>query len=472
MSEDLKIHDIIINDDPKFDISLSRATHFINQMINRIEVKSYEQFKTMFDGLQNDFLFRLWVHLGILNNPDPKTYKGVEIKKNILGSKKLKNIKFQFLTRETQSDTEFDDVALINIEKSVSEDFKIDIFPVNKKAELIKTFAEAKAKENLNYVGGDPNSAIEKAKKVLDVINEHQIDLSNYAFISLGGGDGTELFYEIEKSQASVGYIIEYDGDSNDRFDNLVNEFKDWLKPRATELSNREADLFDKHKFEKLKEFIEKKNLEGIVVTVHAVLHELGTRSKLKQKFDLVKFFKRIAELHPNIFLVIREPGIAENWSENVKIKVQNKIIADQEGEFVKKNMCADNDEILNKIFEELKAKYFQDEKHQYNYNVKIKEFTSSRDLAIEALTKLFYLQDFYYEIGEQQTSISRVEIQEALIQTGFSILESEAIGTTSVKINFKKFQIKVFEDDEKKLLPRPLCFSYTIATKGIHKMK
>ncbi|MEO8150584.1 MAG: hypothetical protein ABI723_23335 [Bacteroidia bacterium] len=471
MEKKLIVHDIIINDDPKFDESLTRAEHFVTQMVNRIDVKNYAQFKTMFNELDREINFRLWIHIGMLNNPDPKTWKGYIIKKSIDGNRKFKNLKLQFLTREPTKINEFEGMPLINIEQSVNEDFKIDKYSANNKSSLIQTFAEAKAKENTDYVGGDPFSAIEKAKKVLDVLKENGIDLTNYAFVSLGGGDGTELLYEIEKSSCKIGYMIEYEAESNDRFDKYKEPFADWVKPKVIKLKNREADLFDETKFQTLKGYIESDKLDGVIITIHAVLHELNTRSNVREEFNLETFFHRISELHKNIFLIIREPGIAENWTDKVKIKIENKKVENKKLKFIKENFpntsAIDNDKIFNKIIEKLKEKYFRDNKHEFTFNDEKKEFFVTKDLAMEALYKFFYLQDIYYELGELQTSKSRKEIQEALVKAGFSILESEAMGTTSLKDNFKKYQIKVYEDDEKFILPRPLSFSYTIAENG-----
>ncbi|MBK9504402.1 MAG: hypothetical protein IPO03_03365, partial [Bacteroidetes bacterium] len=70
------------------------------------------------------------------------------------------------------------------------------------------------------------------------------------------------------------------------------------------------------------KEYIEKRNLDGIIISIHALLHELSERSIFVRKLDkienvLINLFKELFEWHQNIYIIIREPGIVENWKDN-----------------------------------------------------------------------------------------------------------------------------------------------------------
>src|SRR5690348_11717348 len=62
-----------------------------------------------------------------------------------------------------------------------------------------------KSYEEGQYLAGSKISAVNKGHEVLRKIDRMGIDVSNYGFISLGGGDGTELYTEIENSAANYG---------------------------------------------------------------------------------------------------------------------------------------------------------------------------------------------------------------------------------------------------------------------------
>ncbi|MBI4650994.1 hypothetical protein HY745_06880 [Candidatus Desantisbacteria bacterium] len=172
------------------------------------------------------------------------------------------------------------------------------------------------------YLAGSRISAIKKAKEVLRVINEKNIDLSNHGFLSLGGGDGTELFFEIENSKSNYGILMEYDFFSVNRFSNFQIPFYLRNSKRKIRTEVIECDLLDKIKFDIANKLIKARKLDGIVVAIHAVLHELSTRSQLMKgmgiKDKIETLFRRIYDLHSNILLIIREPGIPENWKERI----------------------------------------------------------------------------------------------------------------------------------------------------------
>ena len=316
------------------------------------------------------------------------------------------------------------------------------------------------------YLAGSKVSANNKGIEVLKRLEELNINLENYGFISLGGGDGTELYTEIENSKANFGLLLEYDFNSVHKFVKnhipfCLQNFDRWDDLNIEVI---ECDLFDKFKLGTAKEIIEKQNLNGIIVSIHAVLHELSTRSQLKSNFiddngniDLEEFFKEINEWHDNIIVVIREPGTAENWPKKVNLTINDEHIAD-----------------FKQIIEEIDNSHFDGTKGpNFSYRDKLKEFTMDRDLAIESLTKLFYKVDYHYEKREQITSVSREQIMKALRAGGklFTIEKTEPFFTGSVQSNMNNFGVKVTKNDNIPLA-NPQCFSYTIAAKGSHAKK
>lgn len=299
------------------------------------------------------------------------------------------------------------------------------------------------------YLAGTPISAIKKAEEVLRQINKKEIDLTNYGFINLGGGDGTELFTELENSNSNFGLLMEYDFRMVKKFSDNQIPFRLKNSHRNIETEIIECDLLDKNKFTVAKEIITEKKLNGIIVTIHAVLHELSTRSAFD--FDMEIFFKRIFDLHENIIFIIREPGIPENWEEKVYIRVHK----DYESTFFE-------------IVERMNEIHFEN-KEENREKFGDGEIMCISALAIEALTKLFYYKDFAYEKDEKISTMSQNLITQKLQSSKFENIESEAFYTESLEKNMHHYGIKVKGKDNK-VISKPQCFTYTIAFKGTHK--
>ena len=318
--------------------------------------------------------------------------------------------------------------------------------------------------EEEKYLAGSRISAVNKGHEVLKRLEALNIDISNYAYISLGGGDGTELYTVVENTKINFGVLLEYDFDSVNRFvqNYIPFKLKNYKRWNDINLDVIECDLFDKNKLATAKKIIHSYKPQGIIVSIHAVLHELSTRSQLKSKFlkengeiNLEEFFREIFEWHKNIIIIVREPGIAENWnSQQVYISIAEK-----------------HREDFLKILEEIDNTHFNGASNQnYEYRKMQNHILCIPDLAIEALTKLFYTKDYQYEKRERVTSVSREKIITAL-QAGeklYKILQSEPFFTGSVQENINAFQVTVTGENNFPL-SLPQCFSYTIASSGEH---
>ncbi len=334
----------------------------------------------------------------------------------------------------------------------------------NKLKFIEELLVETESSTDDEYLAGSKISAVSKGYEVLRKLKKRNYDINNYGFVSLGGGDGTELFTEIENSPVNYGLLLEYDHNSVNKFEQnkIPFLFKNYNRSKIIQLDAIECDLFDKNKLDTAKELINSIDLKGIIISIHAVLHELSTRSQLKSGFldvngeiILEEFFRELYEWHENIIIFIREPGIAENWPESINIKIFNKYLRD----------------FLN-ILKDIDYSHFKGKENpNYRHRKKQKNIRCKSDLAIEALTKLFYKKDYDYEKREQITSVSREKIARALQAGGklFEVLESETFFTESVEKNINKYGVRVTKQ-ENLPLPNPQCFTYTVALKGTHK--
>lgn len=309
------------------------------------------------------------------------------------------------------------------------------------------------------YLAGSMTSAINKANDVISTIKNHNLEFYNYGYISLGGGDGTEMYHSMENLGLNYGLLLDYDNASIRKASDKLLNFKIHNQKTNEEICIDfiESDLLDPIKLNIAKKCIKRQNLNGIIVSIHAVLHELYERSSFVRKEDdkknvLDMLFQEIFEWHQNIFIIIREPGIVENWTKS-------SVLIELEDEYHEK---------FNKILEDIKSYYFKkDDSQTFSYRKEKRQFFCGSQLAIEALTKLFYYEDYNYEKQERQTSISQEAIQLSLSSGGnlFEIVETNTFFTQSVKRNMEKFGIKI-RDTKNTLLSPPQCFSYIIAQK------
>jgi hypothetical protein len=169
------------------------------------------------------------------------------------------------------------------IEKSINQDSnKLKISDLKTKTEnLLKLVKhnenKIKALESLlsptdtyddtKYLAGSRLSAKNKGHEVLRRLQNLDLDISDYGYVSLGGGDGSELYTVIENSNINFGLLLEYDYDSvHDFFQNYIpfklKNYKRWDK---INLDVIECDLFDKNKLETTRLLIEKNRPSGII---------------------------------------------------------------------------------------------------------------------------------------------------------------------------------------------------------------
>lgn len=302
---------------------------------------------------------------------------------------------------------------------------------------------------NSDYVAGSPISAIRKANEVLSRLKAKKVDLTNYGFINLGGGDGTELFTEIENSSADFGLLAEYNHNCIKKFNASLFPFHLRNPARPYDLEAFECDITDPQKIKEITDLISQKNLSGIIISIHAVLHELSKRSP---NFDIEKYLKQIYDMHKNIILIIREPGIAENWGDHVYLRIKSKYHI----RFI---------EIMKRVGD----KFFERKKSELYQIFNNKTIYCNSQLAIESLFKLFYFKDLDYEMEEQLTSMSTNKVVSAMKLAKFSKIHTEEFHTDSMKVNIEEY-LESYLGPEEKILPVPNCFSYSIGYKGKHK--
>jgi tetratricopeptide (TPR) repeat protein len=268
--------------------------------------------------------------------------------------------------------------------------------------ELDREIAEALQNLNRNgetpstdyevYIDGFKASARRKAQAVLALLKDGTFPAKRPVFVSIGGGDGEELIYLLEHSNARQGILLEYsphlaslarartpaDG-------KIVRVFEGSAQSRIGEAMVTAADL------------VRHAEGDGLIVTCHAVIHELYDRSA--EPFDELGFFGSIFE-HDDvpIGLTYREPGDVVDWPEELLIS-------------------ADCDPASMRNLAQAIAL-----RHQSFRNLRPEpqiiagqSLRLHRVLGLELLAKLFYLDDLPHEIQERSTAVDHARLNNAI---------------------------------------------------------
>lgn len=270
-------------------------------------------------------------------------------------------------------------------------------------------------------------SAQEKAEAVLDLLNQQTNPWrrGRPVFVSVGGADGEELRTLLNHSNAALGVLIE-------GVRSLADVARSTALPSGKTVEVLEGDASEKlHDAMAIAESaVENAAADYVVVTCHAVLHELFDRS---DAFDALAFFSRIFQnRRVPVWFSYREPGAPEKWPEGVLLRAD----------------CSPSS--LLQLAETIRHR------HPIFTKSSIKPITSGdhlrvdRLLAMEVLCKLFYLDDFQHEIEERSTSVEHeqlkallmVAIGESAFEKRFAALWSASAPSESFKRNWVEFGV------------------------------
>jgi hypothetical protein len=303
---------------------------------------------------------------------------------------------------------------------------------------------EFSTKEKQQYLAGSIESARNKAKEVLAILKAQNVETKEYTFINLGGGDASEIIYELNNSSSSHGVLLELD---NDQIEKASLNIKQHLS-HGKQIQVFRGDINDPKDIDTIKRKLTEKRVKGIIITIHAVLHELSQRSNYP--FIPSVFFTRLFNLHDHIILIIREPGkaIGNSWDNTKGIFIQVKELND----LFKLHTASEL--LRNQYFRGSKIEIFENQNRIYFDN---------KDLAIEALFILFYWEDREYELQEQKTSFEFISVYKILRNTQWKIIDHKSFSSISFKAKLQSLGVNFFDEDLT-LLPEPSCFHYIIA--------
>lgn len=233
------------------------------------------------------------------------------------------------------------------------------------------------------YIESFRASARGKARNVLETLHLGPLPRvgPRPVFVSIGGGDGTELAYLLEHSEATHGILLERDRESAER-------------ARKVKLVGKDIHVIERDAQDGLADtmrlaasFVAGGRADFQAVTCHAVIHELFDRSG--DLFDPTRFFGTIfSDSTIPTWFTYREPGVPEKWPKHVILQAQ----------------CGPDSLLQLALLIHRRHRKFQSvgpEPYIFGDHVRL-----HKDLAMETLVKLFYLEDLAYELEERSTSV------------------------------------------------------------------
>jgi hypothetical protein len=161
-----------------------------------------------------------------------------------------------------------------------------------------------------------------KGSDVLTFIQSQGVgdpDVVKLAYVSIGGGDGSEVGYAMEHSELRHGVMIE----PSDFGAAAARKLSEALKSKGKYLEVFQGDAMQRLRdcSGKLAEWKQAGSVDGVMLSMHSVLHELPTRSP---RYDPHVLLARVFEPFTRRLFYCREPASPNNWPAIVRLRITN----------------------------------------------------------------------------------------------------------------------------------------------------
>lgn len=316
---------------------------------------------------------------------------------------------------------------------------------------LLGKHADAKKLSSQSYHEGFKQSGIDKAQVIIQDLNRRDLHLEKFAYFSVGGSTGSEIIHVLENTEISYGLLLEGDADATDI---AKSEFQQSRISGQKHLRIIPGDAMQRitQCKDELLDWELKGNINGLICSIQAVLHELPTRSL---GFNLGHFLGEIIWEWDPFFLYCREPCFPDGWPPHVQLSIPG--VSSQKLEV-----------LANDIKFRLKF-----EGGVLRIGPEFVELPS--ELAVELLHKYYYIEDYLHEIEEKLTtfrSYDMVRIIESIL--GPNTVSQKKLNSSSFESLYKQHGI-VARTKEGMSLPMPLTFLWLSAERNSmasHKSK
>ncbi len=287
-----------------------------------------------------------------------------------------------------------------------------------------------------HYFGHFEDSAREKADVFVSEAADRQFNLGDSVVISIGGGDGAELSTILLQSSAKYGILVELNPDAVEhartRNENLQRAGK------VMEIVPGDAMQMSPFVRQKVEDLRANRAIRSVAVTIHAMLHELPSRSP---GYEPQRLVHNLLYDMDSAFVFIREPTAASDWPTLVQLKVAG---------LAAERLCR----LAATVSEHCRV----DTNVQPEVISGRVRMTNAQ--AIETLFKLFYIQDFRYEMGETITSFIPHEFSGMLEQAlPGARVDLNYVESGSFKKKYRDYGVQTFDDKSGKENAHPNCF-------------
>ena len=255
-------------------------------------------------------------------------------------------------------------------------------------------------------------------------VEKQSIDLGDFAYLCIGGADGSESESILQNTPIRHSILIEFSDLASDNAKKRI----DRLKEKGKKLYVLTGDAGQKLDIaiSKLEELKETENIQGLILSTQAVLHELPRRSP---GFNLPLFLGKCFSVYDFNAFYAREPIAPENWPDLVEL-----LIPGIEG----KRLAAFSSLINEKLSISEKKPIAVGKNH----------VSMDNKLALEVLHKLLRsnsIQAFKHELEEQLTWIDPYMIKKIIEKDlGIGSARVEAFITEGFEDAWNRYNVKV----------------------------
>ena len=226
---------------------------------------------------------------------------------------------------------------------------------------------------------------------LLSKFRNHSLRLDQFAYLCVGGADGSEPAAILKNTNIRHAIMIEISDAAAESARNRSSRLRGFDKHLYVLQGDATQRLDDA--LSKLEELKDKGDIQGVIVSAQAVLHELPRRSP---NFDMIIFLGRCFSIFEKNAIYSREPISPERWPDFVELSIP-RVLGARLKTF--SELVNDKLKISNNTIDLVGSNYV------YMENV----------LALEVLHKLLRcrsVSEFKYELNEQLTCIDTNYIQ------------------------------------------------------------
>lgn len=236
------------------------------------------------------------------------------------------------------------------------------------------------------WKGSDPASIRRKGAETIEVLKAREWDVSRTAFLDVGGADGALLEHLLRETSSPCGVMLEFDDEAarcaHRRAEGLGTgkSMRIFTGDAAHKITPALAEI---------QRWRNEGTVDGMCVTLYAILHELADRGSGTK--DLVGLLSSLLWQMPTV-VITREPCVPDALPDEVYLSIGD---------------CAPP------LLAELALRIRNEHPTAFPRQPLAMTDRVRMDgrLAIETITKTFYIDDFAYELGERVTSLTSSDL-------------------------------------------------------------